>query len=653
MAASVRTWAGRGLAAMALVISGLLASRSGVWATGDLALSAHCRWSVEMRDGSFWLLTPLGTPFYSSGVNVVNGGADERYVHGRIWYSWRSFAPSREAWIEATLRRLRQWGFNTAGAWSLPPSVMPLPAIPNLELGRNASLHWHDPFDPATEERIRKEARRLVAPYRGSPYRIGYFSDNEVGWWNGALFAFYVKAKPSNYTKQRLMGLLRTHYGHDWAKFCRDFLPPDSVGSFEALAHSTGLAPRLRPGGDGIHVIRKWTFMVAEQYYRLVHCAIKEADPDALVCGDRLPIYYDPDAVRAMVPYVDMISTNYNVDSPDGWISRYFFDGLRRLAPQRPVLVSEWFFAAHENRTGNTNNGHLMTVRTQRERARGAAAAVAAFASEPHIVGAHWFKYWDDPKGGRPDGEDYNFGLVDVDDRPYEELVEALRKANQEVPMIHGRARRPVVAREGGALIVPRAAIDPWDGHLGDWPKEEALMPLFLVPEPDVAFGECYLSWEQRGVHLAFIGMDYHEPELLSYEGDFPLGEAFRVDWGMDAGKGPRRFSLYVIPPGRNMARRDDMYNMTMRLCRGAPPGCGPVPGGVVNYFGSDQPRITFEAFLPWSAVGLDGPPASRELLIELAVTAFHRGRWMSASGLPPPQAMESPQRWRQATLRD
>ena len=34
-------------------------------------------------------------------------------------------------------------------------------------------------------------ARDLVAPYRGSPYRIGYFSDNEVGWWAGALFVFY------------------------------------------------------------------------------------------------------------------------------------------------------------------------------------------------------------------------------------------------------------------------------------------------------------------------------------------------------------------------------------------------------------------------------------------------------------------------------
>src|SRR5262249_46027754 len=153
-----------------------------------------------------------------------------------------------------------------------------------------------------------------------------------------------------------------------------------------------------------------------------------------------LPIYYDPAAVRAMAPWVDAIATNYNVDSPDGWIARYYFDGLRRLS-DKPVLVSEWFFAATEKRTGTRNNGHLMTVRTQRARARGAAAAAARFASDPSIVGAHWFQYYDHPNGGREDGEDYNFGLVDTDDRPYGELVSALQRVNAHLAAIHRHAR--------------------------------------------------------------------------------------------------------------------------------------------------------------------------------------------------------------------
>ena len=75
--------------------------------------------------------------------------------------------------------------------------------------------------------------------------------------------------------------------------------------------------------------MREWTGIVAERYYTLAERAIRAADPDALYFGDRLPIYYDPAAVRAMAPHVDAIATNYNVDSGDGWIARLF---LRRAA---------------------------------------------------------------------------------------------------------------------------------------------------------------------------------------------------------------------------------------------------------------------------------------------------------------------------------
>ena len=235
---------------------------------------------------------------------------------------------------------------------------------------------------------MRAWARRLVAPYKGNPYRIGYFTDNEVGWWNGALFIYYLKQPATNHTKQRLIALLREHYGDNWEQFTHDFVPPPGIGLLSAFApQQRDLPLSCDLGVQGIQFVRRWTGIIAGHYYRLAHDAIREADPDALILGDRLPIYYDPVAVRAMVPYVDVISTNYNVDSPDGWLARYFFDGLRQLAPGKPILISEWFFAAHENRSGNRNNGHLMTVPTQAERTRGAMAAAQRFAREPQIVG--------------------------------------------------------------------------------------------------------------------------------------------------------------------------------------------------------------------------------------------------------------------------
>src|SRR5204862_5212772 len=263
-------------------------------------------------------------------------------------------------------------------------------------------------------------------------------------------------------------------YHGDWLRFTADFAPPAGVDSWEKLLQSEQITV-LRAGSNGIGAVHEWTGIVAERYYTLSERAIRAADPDALYLGDRLPIYYDPAAVRAMAAHVDTIAANYNVDSGDGWVARYFFDGLKQLSGGKPVLVTEWFFAARENRTGNSNNGHLMTVDTQAERAQGAAAATRNFAALPEIVGTHWFQYYDHPKGGRADGEDYNFGLVDVDDRPYGQLTEALAAANRDAPAIHAAAAKNAAAagrvNNDGPIVLPHADIDVHDKSLADWPK--------------------------------------------------------------------------------------------------------------------------------------------------------------------------------------
>ena len=43
-----------------------------------------------------------------------------------------------------------------------------------------------------------------------------------------------------------------------------------------------------------------------------------------------------------------------------------------------------------------------------------------------YFLGVHWFQWQDQPVLGRMDGENYNIGLVDVTNRPYPELVQAL-----------------------------------------------------------------------------------------------------------------------------------------------------------------------------------------------------------------------------------
>src|ERR1051325_6613696 len=97
---------------------------------------------------------------------------------------------------------------------------------------------------------------------------------------------------------------------------------------------------------------------------------------------------------------------------------------------------------------------------------------------------------------------------------------------------------------------------------------------------------------------------------------------------------------------------------MTALLCAGAAAqivaeGCHPVTGAEAVYFGADQPRITAELLLPWSALGVPPPAPGATLRAEVGMTSWHRERWMSRSGQPPDQAMAKPAIWRQMRLGD
>jgi hypothetical protein len=618
----------------------------------DLATAPTTRWSIATDHGVDWLKTPCGERFYSLGVNTLDAGYDWREKDNKVWYSWRAFEPAIDSWVARAQRRLAEWGFNTAGGWSLPPTQLKMPMIVNLELGRLAKFHWFDPFDPATARRMMDLAPKLVAPYKNSPYRIGYFSDNEVGWWAGALFLFYSAKPADSFTKQRWVEMLRQDYGGDWNRFTADFIPPGGVRSWEALLKSEDYT-HMRPGGHGIRAVREWTGIVSEHYYALAEKAIHAADPNALYFGDRLPIYYDPAAVKSMGRHVDAIATNYNPDASDGWIAHYFWDGLEKLSGGKPVLVAEWFFAANQNRTGNKNNGHLMTVETQDERALGAAAVQQNFAAIPELIGTHWFQYYDHPKGGRPDGEDYDFGLVDINDVPYERLTEALAEVNRRVPQIHAAAPAAAPAMENSEL--PHAAISLTDHSLSDWPKPASLLPP-LKPSPGaVDFGEIYLSWSERGLNLATIGQDYFDVDLMSYDNAFPLGESYRVEIGVDAGAGPRRLTLFFIPP---RTRIKDYLEMKWTVCAGSADqairdGCAPAGGTEATYFGADQPRVTAEMTIPWSYLGVAPPVPGASLEAEVAMTSWHNERWMSLSGQSPEKALAEPALWHRFKLDD
>ena len=86
----------------------------------DYEHAPSSRWSLAADSGAAWLWTPCGERFYSLGVNILDGGYPQREQGGKLYYSWKSFAPSLPDWAAQARHRLGEWGFNSAGAWSLP-----------------------------------------------------------------------------------------------------------------------------------------------------------------------------------------------------------------------------------------------------------------------------------------------------------------------------------------------------------------------------------------------------------------------------------------------------------------------------------------------------------------------------------------------------
>ena len=134
--------------AVALTAAALLWA-GGACACDDFAAAPSSHWSVAAGENGPVLLTPCGDPFFSLGVNAIDGGVAETATDAERAYRWRRFAETRGEWAAGVRRRLKAWGFNTAGAWSVPPGEIGLPSTPDLELGRTVSFVWTDPFDPA------------------------------------------------------------------------------------------------------------------------------------------------------------------------------------------------------------------------------------------------------------------------------------------------------------------------------------------------------------------------------------------------------------------------------------------------------------------------------------------------------------------------
>lgn len=483
---------------------------------------------IAVQGGKHWLTRPEDPQFWSLGVDCTTLGDAGKPDNPN--YNALALFPSEDAWAKDVLKKFRRWNVNTLGGWShTKPFNGSFPYVVVLHLGAYNRAPWHDLYSAETRKIIEAAAKDLIPPHRDQKNLIGYFSDNELGWWDDTVFQTYFAFGANEPGKQAILKSLRQTYNNNFEAFAKEW--DVEAKSWSDLAAQTQIF--LKPGTKGIRAVHDFNFSITSHYYRMMRDVIRKHDPHHLILGDRYAQYYNLATVKAAGPYVDVISTNAGADWTDGTFSHFFFDTLHQKT-KRPVVIGEFYFSAMENRTGNKNTGVAFPkVQTQVERAAGMKASLAFFAELPYVVGAHWFQFADEPPKGRAgDGEDWNFGVVDIYGEEYQEIVDVLRTAN------------PQRVHENGSALwkfsgVPAAPKNALEGNFLTWDRKGGLVPASGKDR----WADLYVCADKEHLYVGLLAMEYGDKRLYK-EGAVPEVDRPKLDLEIGKWRGSLRYGF-------------------------------------------------------------------------------------------------------------
>lgn len=360
---------------------------------------------VEKMGDLWWIITPDGHGFLSKGVCHVSYTGDYAPTLGYSPYGRVTEAKygSAEKWAQATADRMRTWGLNTVGAWSsteMHRQRLAYTPILNIAASLERDLWLKggvvDVFSDTFVEGAHRVAQAQCAPLKDDPWLLGYFTDNELRW------------------------------GPDWRSresLLESFLKMDEKAPGRQKAESF-LRERGRQGEPTDEDKADFLRLVAEQYFRVCREAIRKADPNHMILGCRFAGYAPQPVLEGLKGHVDIVSYNdYSFDPPT-----WQFERIVNITG-RPFMITEFAFKAKDSGLPNTK-GAGIPVETQQDRADRFEKYVTVLSTLPAWVGYHWFEWCDEPKEGRFDGENSNYGLVRIDDTPWETLTARFTAVN-------------------------------------------------------------------------------------------------------------------------------------------------------------------------------------------------------------------------------
>lgn len=436
------------------------------WLTGQ-AHAAEVRQPVELqRAGDAWWFSHAGNRLWSAGVNVVQPRPTRPHSPGPAYDGPARYGGSLSAWQRSVTQRLLRWQVTTAGGWSDRQIASTLPAqLRVIDLSSFGDTPSRSPlidvFSDAYHERLRAIIAAEVVPAAATSNLLGWCIGNELPWYGerawpdaeqSSLLNRYLALAPDAAGRVASLAWLQQRYRQRLSNLASDFqithlvAPGEQGPSWHSIS---GLEPQRLAGEHTVAAFAGW---IADAFYKRWAPAVRQADPGSLLLGSRLAGHAPQSVIEAMARHNDVITLNHYTatGAPD-------VDRLRAYyaVSQRPLLITEFAWRAAENRSGNRNRrGAVADVADQAERAAALTTYLAAIAAEPYVLGAHWFQWADQPTNGRFDGEDSNYGLVAIDDRPYQVVTTAFTEANR-------AAGAQVLARQASDRAT-RPQREPW-----------------------------------------------------------------------------------------------------------------------------------------------------------------------------------------------
>ena len=445
----------------------------GGWKNGP-QLATNMFFRVEKVGGQWWLVDPQGRLFWSHGIDCVQAGSstpisDREHYFSDLpaadsplsrFYGSGSWAPhgyylnhtpyktydfaaanvvrkygadSTAAYTELTHRRLRSWGMNTIANWSdrriystrkTPYTATIGGAAKPLAGSEGYWGKFDDVFDPSFREGIRRSIAREKGASVGDPWCLGYFVHNEIAWGDDVSLAVAtLKSPASQAAKKVFVEELTARYGQI-AKL------NDAWGtthaSWDALLASTDAPDTRKAGAD----LRAFYSRFAETYFQTIRDELRAGAPGQLYLGCRFAWVNDL-AARAGAKFCDVVSYN-----------RYEYSVADLKLPaglDKPLIIGEFHFGALDRGMFHTG---LRVTASQEDRAAKYRAYVEGALRNPALVGTHWFQFKDQATTGRPDGENYQIGFLDICDTPYPETIAASRQVGGNLYELRRQAAR-------------------------------------------------------------------------------------------------------------------------------------------------------------------------------------------------------------------